>query len=258
MTTTVGPFSPGESWLYRLDPRAKLWYALLGICLCLVASRIELLVGVVVAGQLVLVGGGVDVRRIAALWGRLALLLLIIVVGQSLFTPGGATLVHIGPLAITAGGMLTGLRIALRVAGAAIMAATPLLTTPINLLVRGLEKVGLPYTWGMTVGLALRYLETLAGLYQSIGEAQQARGWDVSSRNLVKRVRAAVPTLIAIIIASLRLSDSLALGMAARGFGLKRARTHRADIAMRGADWVALVLTSAGFVVTLWLSLSLL
>jgi energy-coupling factor transport system permease protein len=257
MTTTIGQFSPGQSWLYRLDPRPKLWYALSGIGLCLVASRIELLAGVLVAGHVVLFMGGINIRRITALWGKLALLLLIILVGQSLFTPDGATLVLIGPLAITSGGLQTGLRIALRVAGAAIIAATPLLTTPINQLVRGLEKVGLPHTWSMTVGLALRYLETLTDLYQSISEAQQARGWDVSSRNIIQRVRGAIPTLIAIVIASLRLSDSLALGMAARGFGLKRARTQRADIAMRGVDWAAIVLTSAGAAAALWFSLSL-
>jgi energy-coupling factor transport system permease protein len=88
---------------------------------------------------------------------------------------------------------------------------------------------------------------TLGDLYSTIAEAQQARGWDLGEGGLFKRARAAVPTLIAIIIASLRLSDSLAIGLAARGFGMDRPRTHRHDIAMTKLDWVALAAMLAGF-----------
>jgi len=253
MTAAIGQFAPGDSWLYRLDPRVKLLHAFLGIVLCLIASRVEALAILLVVTHIILFVGGVSPLRIVAAWGRLAVLLIIILIIQPLFSSGGSVvLARIGPITITADGILAGLRIALRVASAAFIALTPILTTPIPALVRGLEKIGLPYTWGMTVGLALRYLETLTELYQTINEAQQARGWDTASRNIVQRVRAAIPTLIAIIIASLRLSDSLALGMAARGFGLSRPRTHRMGIAMRAADWIAIGVVTIAFVAALF------
>jgi energy-coupling factor transport system permease protein len=120
-------------------------------------------------------------------------------------------------------------------------------STPVNRLVRGFEKLGLPYPLGMTIGLAVHYMTTLGDLYATIAEAQQARAWDLSEGGLFKRARAAMPTLIAIIIASLRLSDSLAIGLATRGFGMDRPRTHRHDIAMTRLDWVILTMMLAGF-----------
>jgi energy-coupling factor transport system permease protein len=128
----------------------------------------------------------------------------------------------------------------------------PILTTPINTLVLALQKVGLPYNWGMMVGLALRYLETIQKLYTNISEAQQARGWDVTQGGIIRRARGAIPVLIAVIINSLRLGDSLALGLAARGFGLKQPRTTWKDITMQPLDWVAMVAVTALFTVGLW------
>jgi energy-coupling factor transport system permease protein len=157
---------------------------------------------------------------------------------------------RIGPVAVTRAGLLTGLRYALRLAGAAFALSLAIATTPVNLLVRGLQKVGLPYPWALTVGIALRYLGTLGTLYTQISEAQQARGWDVSEGGAIRRVRAAVPTLVALIVASLRLSDSLALGLAARGFGLagrvKRSTLH--DITLGWRDWLVMGLSTGAFV----------
>jgi energy-coupling factor transport system permease protein len=116
-------------------------------------------------------------------------------------------------------------------------------------------KLGLPYNLGMTIGLALNYLGTVGDLYTTVSDAQQARGWDLSQRGLIKRARAAVPTLIAVIIASLRLSDTLALGLAARGFGLARPRTIYHDICMTRFDWATAALITLAFAALLYIIL---
>jgi energy-coupling factor transport system permease protein len=249
MTAAVGVYTSGESWLYRLDPRVKMGFSMLGVAICLLVPKPAVLIGVLAAAHLVLIAGGLPISRLGRLWRSLAPLVLIILILQPLMAPGaGEAIIQIGPLKITQAGLMLGVLYALRVAAAAFVVLVPVLTTPINTLVRGLQKLGLPYTWGMTVGLALRYLETIGELYITISESQQARGWDTSRGGLVKRAKAAVPTLIALIIASLRLADTLALGMAARGFGLDRPRTWRQDIRMRRGDWVAVAAMTAGFV----------
>lgn len=64
-----------------------------------------------------------------------------------------------------------------------------------------------------------------------------------------------MPTLVALIVATLRLSDSLALGLAARGFGLAARRgtprTTLHEITLRRADWLALAVTTAAFAAVL-------
>jgi energy-coupling factor transporter transmembrane protein EcfT len=248
--TAAGFYVPGSGPLYGIDPRVKLWFSALAVGLCVAVARVDVLTGVLILTHVVLLAGGVPVRRLLGVWRALAPLIVVILILQPVLAPGsGPTLIALGPVRITAEGLLTGLRYGLRIAAAAFAVLVPILTTPINLLVRAFEKIGLPYTWALTVGLALRYLGTIGELYETISEAQQARGWDLSEVGFVRRVKGAVPTLIALIVASLRLSDSLALGLAARGFGL--ASTHRRttfrDIAFRPTDWIALAAVTAVF-----------
>lgn len=248
--TAAGFYVPGEGLLYGIDPRVKLWFSALAVGLCVAVARVDVLTGVLILTHVVLLAGGVRPRHLLRVWGALAPLIVVILILQPLLAPGaGPALAVLGPLRITSAGLLTGLRYGLRIAAAAFAVLVPILTTPINLLVRALEKIGLPYTWALTVGLALRYLGTIGDLYTTISEAQQARGWDLSQVGFVRRVKGAVPTLIALIVASLRLSDSLALGLAARGFGLSsaRRRTYFRDIAFRRVDWIALAAVTAVF-----------
>lgn len=251
-----GFYAPGEGWLYRLDPRVKLWFALLAIVLAVLAARLDVLAGLLVVTQVVLLLGGLSARRLLRMWLSLAPLVLVILVLQPLIAPGeGRVLLVVGPVRLTTTGLLTGLRYGLRISAAAFAVLVPVVTTPPNRLVRAFQKLGLPAAWAMTVGLALRYLGTIGELYTTISEAQQARGLDLSRGGLVKRARSAVPTLVAVIVATLRLSDSLALGLAARGFGLATARrgqrTGLHDIALRPVDWAALAVISAAFAVVL-------
>jgi energy-coupling factor transport system permease protein len=246
--TAPGFYAPGEGFLYRLDPRVKLWYALLGVALCAISGQVAVLAASLLLTQIILLTGGVTAGRTGRVWRSLAPLVAVILVLQPLLAPGdGPAILTLGPLRITAAGLLTGLRYGLRVAGAAFAVLVPVLTTPIHVLVRAFQKLGLPYSWAMTIGLALRYLGTVGELYTTISEAQQARGWDLSQGGLVKRAKAAVPALIALIVASLRLSDTLALGLAARGFGLAGQRTHYHDVTFRPADWAALAAITTAF-----------
>ncbi len=253
MTAATGFYTPGESWLYRLDPRVRLWFSLLGIVLCILSTQISVLAGVLLSAHLILLLGRISPHRLGQLWKVLLPFLLIILIGQPLLMPGdGEALWQLGPVRITEAGLLRGVLYALRVGAAAFVALVPILTTPINTLVLALQKVGLPYTWGMMIGLALRYLETIQKLYTTISEAQQARGWDVSEGGIIRRARGAVPVLVAVIINSLRLGDSLALGLAARGFGLKQKRTTWKDITMQPLDWLAMGAATGLFAIGLW------
>ena len=248
MTVTLSFYSPADSWLHRLDPRPKLWFSLLGVLICVLTTRTVVLIGVLTLTHAVLLAGRQPPRSLARLWRAMLPILVMILVLQPLLAPGeGPDLWRVGPVRLTEAGLLTGLHYALRVAAGAFVASLPVMTTPVNTLVYGLHKAGLPYSWGMAIGLALRYLGTVGELYTTISEAQQARGLSFSRGGIVKRVRAAAPTLIALIIASLRLSDSLALGLAARGYGLKRQRTYWRNISMRPVDWLAVAVITLAF-----------
>jgi energy-coupling factor transport system permease protein len=243
----------GDSWLHRLDPRVKLLAAILAGIVGLMFQQIGMLAALLVVSHLALLSTRIPGSRIRWLWLRLAPLLIMILILQPIFAPGpGPDLLRLGPLRITTAGILEGLSFALRAAALAFVAATLLLTTDSNQLVQGTVKLGLPYPWGLTVGLAIRYLPTTYGLYVTISEAQQARGWIVGRGGFVQRTRSYLPILVATIIAALRLSDNLAMALAARGLGYPAQRTVLHDIRFRRADWLAVALVTfvfAGLVV---------
>ena len=248
MNTRVTLFLPGDSWLHRLDPRAKLLAVLLAGTVGLLYKHIGVLAALLVLAHLVLLSTGIPARRLGWLWLRLSPLLLMILILQPLFASGaGPALVRLGPVSITLGGVLEAVSFVLRAASLTFVAATLLLTTDPADLVQGLVKMGLPYSWGLTVGLAIRYLPTIYGLFGSVQEAQQARGWMADQPNLVKRVRAYLPVLVATIIGALRLSDNLGLALAARGLGYPARRTALRDVQFTPTDWAVVGLAVALF-----------
>jgi energy-coupling factor transport system permease protein len=241
-------YLPRDSWLHHLDPRTKLWAVLLAMVVGLIYKQIGVLLCLLALAHLALLSARIPADRIRWLWARLAPLLVMILILQPLFSPGpGPALVQWGPLRLTVYGLLEGVSFALRAAALAFIAATLLLTTDPTDLIQGLVKLGLPYPWGLTVGLAIHYLPTTYGLFVTISEAQQARGWITGRGNLIDRARSYLPILVATIIAALRLSDSLGLALAARGLGYPARRTVLHEIRFTLLDGLVVALLTLIF-----------
>ncbi|MCL7454586.1 MAG: energy-coupling factor transporter transmembrane protein EcfT [Anaerolineae bacterium] len=235
-----------DTWLHRLDPRVKTWAVLLAGIVGLAYKHLLVLAGLLLLTHLALLLARVPGERVRWLWRGLAPVLLLILILQPLFAPGpGPDLLRLGPVRLTQSGILEGVSFALRAAALAFVVALLLATTQPTALVQGLVRVGLPYAWGLTIGLAIRYLPTTYGLFVTVREAQEARGWIVSRGNFVKRARAHVPVLVATIIASLRLSDSLGLALAARGLGYPARRTTLHHLHFGAMDWIVTALVTA-------------
>jgi energy-coupling factor transport system permease protein len=241
-------YVPRDSWIHRLDPRAKLWAALLAGVVGLLYQQIAVLAALLILSHVILLSAQIPADRLRWLWTRLAPLLVMILILQPLFAPGpGPDLLRLGPVQLTTSGILGGVSFALRAAALAFTAAALLLTTDTMQLVQGLVKLGLPYPWGLTVGLAIHYLPTTYHLFVTVSEAQQARGWIVGRGGFVQRARSYLPILVATIIGALRLSDRLGLALAARGLGYQSHRTALHDIRFAWRDGLAVLLATAVF-----------
>ncbi|MGC9335859.1 MAG: energy-coupling factor transporter transmembrane component T family protein [Anaerolineae bacterium] len=241
-------YVPRNTWLHRLDPRTKLWAVLLAGAVGLSFKHILVLAGLLILTQAALLLARVPGPRLRWLWTGLAPVLILILLLQPLFAPGpGPDLLRVGAVRLTADGLLEGASFALRAAAMAFVVAVLLSTTQPTALVQGLVSLGLPYPWGLTIGLATRYLPTTYGLFVTVREAQEARGWIVSRGNFVTRARAHVPILVATIIASLRLSDSLGLALAARGLGYPARRTTLHGLRFGARDWVVTAMVTLAF-----------
>lgn len=238
MSLSVDLYVPTGSWLHALDPRVKLLGVLVGSAAAfLLEGPLALLIylGALIA---ILRLGRVPAGRIRwVLRGLLPLTVLILLI-QPWFVVAGREVLALGPVRLTTGGIATGLVIAIRANVLALLALLPLFTTRHDDLVRGLVQLGLPYTTGLTMTLALRYIPIAAGLYTTIRQAQEARGLDLTRGGLLTRARSFVPILTALVIASVRLSDQLAMAMAVRALNYGP-RTERRTLVMTGRDWLA-------------------
>ena len=230
-------------WLYRLDPRTKLALAGGGAALFALFNHVGLLAGMLAALHLLLFSAHVSPRQVAAVWRQLLRVLVVIVVFFPLFSRApGALWLDAGPLRITSTGVLQGLATALRVIGMSLLFYLVLFTTRQSALVRGLVRLGLPFEWGLTLAIALRYIPTFTAVVQQIQQAQAARGWPGRSGRwaLLRRAQGVIPVMVALMIDVLRTGDTLGMALAARGVGSSRPRSVWREIYMRRADWAVL------------------
>ena len=101
------------------------------------------------------------------------------------------------------------------------------LTDAIEALLKPLSKIGFPaHEMAMMMSIALRFIPTLVEETDKIMKAQQARGADFESGNLIGRARAMLPLLVPLFVSAFRRADELAMAMEARCYRGGQNRTR--------------------------------
>ncbi len=161
----------------------------------------------------------------------------------------------LGPLQVSAEGFWHALLLTTRLLALSLAFFFWLSTTDQGEMTRGFVALGLPYEWGLTIALALRYLPILAGLFQQVREAQAARGLDLTQRGLGARLQAYRPILIAVVIGALRHGERLGWALEARALGAAKRRTTFRPLRLHRDD--VFVLAFLGLVLVLGVALRL-
>ena len=240
------------SWLHRLDPRTKLAFVAFSSVLLLSFSHPFVSAAFLLGIHGILWSGKVPASRLRWAWQRMWPITILILLLWPIFYPQGEEVLwQVWRIRITRQGLCQGLSMALRVDALAFAFLVLLFSTDQARLVRGLVKLGLPYEWGLTLAIAMRYLPTLYGIYITVSEAQQARGWVIGEGNFVRRIKSYLPILVAVIVTALRLADSLSMALAARGFQSGAKRTYLRELELGLADKVCLPLFAVSLIVFL-------
>jgi energy-coupling factor transport system permease protein len=231
-----------DGWLQRLDPRTKIALVLGGAVLFVVFNGVVILLGLLAAVHVLLLTSKVPARQIGWVWRQLLRVVVVIVVVFPLFSRlPGPVLFAVGPITVTVTGVLAGVATAIRVVGMSLLFFVILFTTRQNDLVRGLVRLGLPFDWGLTLSIALRYIPSFSHTVAQIQEAQAARGWQVDRGDFLRRLRGVLPVLVALVISVLRTSDTLGMALAVRGVGSGHPRTVWQEIRFTRLDWGVLI-----------------
>jgi energy-coupling factor transport system permease protein len=258
---SFGQFVPGESVIHRLDPRTKILLTILYIVILFSARGLlaYLLIGAFSLGIILTAKTGV--KNVMRSVKPLIIIIFLTIILHSLFNKEGALLISIGPLDIHQGGLYFGLlmasRLILLITFTSILTLTtsPIaLTDGIERLLNPFKKIGLPaHELAMMMTIALRFIPTLLNEAQKIMKAQQSRGADFESGNILQRAKALLPLLIPLFISAFRRADELAMAMEARCYRGGEGRTRMKVLHMSKLDIFAFIimLGFGGIIITM-------
>ena len=249
---TLGQYYPGNSVIHKLDPRIKIMATLLYIVALFVVNDFPGFIVAVVLLEAVIIISKVPRRYI---WRGLKPVLIIIAFTLivNIFMINGEVLWQFGALHITREGLrmaaFVGIRLVLLIIGSSMLTLTtrPIgLTDGIEALLSPFRKVGLPaHELAMMMTIALRFIPTLLEETDKIIKAQQARGADFESGNILRRAKSLIPILVPLFISAFRIAQDLAMAMEARCYGgdVKRTRMNAMKFARR--DLIATIIFCA-------------
>jgi len=128
-----------------------------------------------------------------------------------------------------------------------------IVTTHPSEFASSLNRIGVPYTAAYSVSLTLRYIPDIQRDFESIYQAQQARGLELSRKaSWYNRLKRTVPLLMPLIFSSLDRIDIISRAMELRGFGKKRKRTWYSTRPFSRADIVLIIISVLFFAAGIW------
>lgn len=243
--------SLATGWLQALDPRSKLALCFVGLAWVLSVQAVELAF-ILALAVLLLLSSHIAPSRVRAIGLSLTPLIVVVLITWPLFySRGDEVWFAWAPVRITRDGVLSGITAALRILALVYVLALLVATTDQARLIRALVKLGLPYAWGLTISMSLRYIPTLYALYRTVVEAQAARAWAVPTGHFIRRAQGYLPVLIAVLIGAIRLSDQTAMALTARGLDASLPRVPYRETTFRAMDWLIVLLALVGLLALL-------
>ena len=257
-----GAYRPGTTTAHKLDPRAKIVFAVLFIATAFVAQGAPALLILLAAAMAVQAASGSSAHTALRSLKPFAWLMGFVLVFDTLFVNSGDVIWCAGPATITAGGVSCAIENVLRfvcvlLGTSALMTTTSptQLTDGFSLMLRPLDRFGVrTASAGLAMSMTLRFIPTLTKEFNKVCVAQMSRGADFANGGVLQRGLALVSALVPMFASALRRSESLAYAVEARAFGAAGAsRTCLRSYRLRRVDWTALALAAALLVIELTL-----
>lgn len=243
---TLGQYYQSDSIIHKLDPRVKLFAALMFVITLFIGNHyINFVVAALMLIVLIIISHIPFFYIVRGL--RFIFTLLIMSAVCILFFTEGRVLWSYGILHITYEGIeraiFISIRLILLIIGSSLLTLT---TTPGNLTdgmdksLGFLEKIKVPvHDIAMMMSIALRFIPILIEETDKIMKAQTSRGADFESGGMFQRAKALLPLLVPLFIAAFRRANDLATAMDARCYMGGRGRTKMHPLRYKRRDYFA-------------------
>jgi cobalt transport family protein len=242
-----GQFYPTQSFVHRMDPRAKILLLILYITAIFCAVTYFSFALVAATLLVTILVSGVPFRSVIRSVKPILFIIIFTAVINLLFPREGNILFEFWIIRITDTALsftiMMVLRLLLLVMGTSLLTFT---TTPVALtdgiesLLKPLKVIRFPvHELALIMSIALRFIPTLMDETDRIIRAQKARGADFESGNLFKRAKAMLPILIPLLISAFRRADELSDAMESRCYAGAKGRTKFKKLTFGWRDLLA-------------------
>lgn len=238
-----------DSVIYRLHPVTKI--ISLG-CLFTLSFAFNHPLYLIPLGLGIIVIGWVEkgLNNIRRVWPFLVG--LIVLVAAFIFI-SGIRLTIIRREAFSEQSLLYGLGIGIRLNMIILSGLFFLSTTKVEEFIFGLNKLRIPSKLILFLFLAFRLIPNFVDSGATVVAAQQARGLDLKSGGLIRRMRAYSGLIIPIFLSGLQRTKYLSIALQSKGFGARGRRTFYLDFKIGRADVISLGALISLNLVCLWL-----
>lgn len=249
---TFGQYFATDSVVHRMDPRAKFLLLIYLIVIIFVAGNIPSLIGAIVLTVLLMLLSGIPLKMYFKSIKMIIPIVIFTAILNVFYSSTGVLLCEFWVFKIYSGGLLRAGFMSARVlllilaSSALTYTTTPNdLTDAIERLLSPLKFIGLGtavHTMSMMMTIALRFIPTLIEETDKIMSAQKARGADLDSGGIVKKIKALLPILIPLLISAVRRAYELAEAMECRCYNGGVGRTRMKQLHLKLRDYVAFAL----------------
>jgi len=221
-------YKPGNSLLHRSDGRIKLAMLILWTAAFLAPGSLMVQLRSY-SGLLLLICFNLSLREafkpLKSIWPLLVLVFII----TPPFHQGGSLLFQLGNwYRITPEGLREAGILIIRFSGITSLFFLFFRTTTIDTFILVLRWYGLPYNAALVITIAFRYIPSLINLYKNIQDAHALRRPPLQQGriyNPFRRFTHLFPSLVSVMIHSIKSIPSLSMALEIRGFGRHNQRT---------------------------------
>lgn len=246
---TFGQYYAADSFVHRLDPRAKILQLIFLIVLIFISKNVVSLFAVMLLTVLIMCCSGIPVKMYLKNIKVIVPIVIFTAILNIFYSNGGVLLLEIWKIKVYSGGLLRAgymvVRVLLLILASSVLTYTTTpndLTDAIERLLKPLRFIGLGeavHTMSMMMTIALRFIPTLIEETDKIMNAQKARGADLESGGIIKKIKSLLPILIPLLISAVRRAYELAEAMECRCYNGGKGRQRMKQLKLKCCDYVA-------------------
>lgn len=237
-------YVPGNSFIHRMNPVAKIACALLISVSCFCTTNLVFLCGVLVL-DFVLAASCRMTRQAAGLAKAVAAFSIVLALIALLTTPRGDVLLELPWGYLGTGSIIAAITVVIRLVACAVPLFLVMYVTQLNDIANAFCKIlHVPYKYAFTFTSAVHFIPVFMNGMSQIMEAQTARGVEFDG-SFAKRVRLMVPLCVPLLVSSVRKTNSAAIAAEVRGFNLRTCRSGFKEYPFAGLDAVCLIVSAA-------------